>query len=123
MAGSYDSPYMKKGGDMKSTLIYVAGAVATRAPDAMKGDDQDSVEAWASFVKAFDSLCYPIIIGDDKLMAQRKRIRLGVKKFKSLNKEKYFDAYNAWFRLICKSLHKIDAYPEKKIHFVANRGV
>ena len=103
---------------MKNSIVYVATNIVIKAPDSMKIDDSLGVEAWASFVKAFDSLCYPIMIGNKELLDKREKIKEKVKSFRPKDKDKFFDAYNVWFRLLCEALHRIDAYPEKKAHIV-----
>lgn len=118
------SEYFKKGGDMKSSLIYAATNVAMKTEAATRVDDSIGIEAWAALVKGFDSMVYPLLIGDPKKLARRKKI-IAYVKLKSIHKDKtaYFDAYNLWFRFLCSVLHKISAYPEKKVHLVMERRV
>lgn len=118
--GSND--YFKKGGDMKSSLIYAATNVAMKAEAATRVEDSIGVEAWAALVKGFDSMVYPLIIGDEvKLKERIKVIKDARLASRQHNKTKHFDGYNAWFRFLCNVLHKIDAYPEKKVHLVMER--
>lgn len=112
--GQGEQTYYGKGGDIKSSLIYISTNIGLGAEKATLNGHKGII-AWGTKVLAFDSILYITFKNDTEFLKRRDKAVQEIKEIHPQNGEEKFEKYNDLFRLLCERMAFMGIYPGQEI--------